>query len=75
MKTYMPKDELPEFVRWLRSQDYRIEPAVGEYEVLRWETTKAGAPKPIVFRRDKTDMLTLNVEAAEYYLDWKDGFT
>ena len=71
----MPKDELPAFKAWLISQDYIIEPCVGEYEVLRWKTVKEEAPKPIVFERINKPMLTVNVEAMAYYEDWKNGYT
>ena len=75
MITQIPETDLAPFKVWLESQDYLIEPCIGEYEVLRWATVNEGNPKPIIYKRLRSNgLLTINKEAMCYYLDWKDGF-
>jgi len=75
MSEAIPEEDLVPFKEWLISQDYEIEPCVGDYEVLRWRTVKEGMPKPIIFKKIRNHgRLTINKEAMQYYMDWKDGF-
>jgi hypothetical protein len=69
--------ELEAFQEWLISQDYKIDPCKGLHELLRWSNSEEpGRAKPIVFARDKTpDNMTLNHEALQYWIDWKNGWT
>lgn len=71
----IPEKDLMPFKAWLVEQEYKIEPCVGEYEVLRWKTVAEGKPKPIIFKKLRNNgWLTINGEGYLYYLDWKDGF-
>lgn len=56
------------FKRWLIEEEkVKMLPCLGEYEMARWEPNKKGEPMPIIFKRIRTDRLTLNISAFKYY--------
>lgn len=68
MKTYISQEEFEWFKRWLLEVE-KIEPlpVCNEYELLRWKHKKPGEPMPICFKRYKTEKITLNTGATDYW--------
>lgn len=72
MKTYITYAEWRRFKHWLvYIVGVGVEPPANEYELLRWKHLQPSRPKPIAFRRDVSDKVTLNGEAARFYDDYK----
>lgn len=72
MRTYVSKEKYEAFRNWLINVvGVELEPMLGEYEVMRWKHHRPGKPKPICFRREGTEVITLNTEAAKYYGEYE----
>lgn len=71
MKKYLSKREYEIFRNWLLNVvGIKPLPGMNGYELLRWQHHLPGKAMPICFRRDTSDKITLNGEAANYHKDF-----
>lgn len=72
MSIRISSKEFKRFKSWLlNTVGVKPDPVCGEYEVLRWPHMLKNKPKPIAFRNDKNKDITLNLEAAKFYKEYR----
>ena len=68
MRFTISQEDYCYFKNWLIDELKVISlPTTNEYELMKWKNDRKGEPMPICYRRDKTNMITLNGAAYKYY--------
>lgn len=67
MKGHITQEEFCFFRQWLERRGVEFLPTTNDYELIRWKHEKAGRPMAICYRRDRTEFITVNSGAYDYF--------